>query len=140
MPTPAVPVFARGRGAARKRGDIPNRPMKQGQVWAKLRDAFYKHCPTGHIVRIEDQVGRGTPDCYYRMGNARTPSGWSGWLELKCGYDKCTELQLAWHEREREAGGKVMVLTVRSTCAIVDSGDGPEDLGVVSWNKIMARL
>ncbi|MCI0532491.1 MAG: hypothetical protein L0Y74_11205, partial [candidate division Zixibacteria bacterium] len=62
------PSFARGGdGPPRKRGEIPDRPLKQGQVWLKLYTAFKKLYPNGHMVRIENGVGaNGMPDVYYR--------------------------------------------------------------------------
>ena len=130
------PVFARGGdGPARKRGQIPDRPMNQGQVWKKVRQAFGVY-PNGHIVRVENTVGaRGMPDVYYRIN-------WqlSGWLELKTGYDKPTDLQSIWHDQERRAGGMVWVLTIRPECAILDNGKGPMNLGVCTWTDIVSKL
>lgn len=130
------PVFARGDdGPARKRGEIPNRPLTQGQVWVSLCAAFKKRYPEGHIVRIENWVGeRGMPDVYFRKPWA------SGWLEIKTGHQKPTDLQLVWHARERKAGGAVVVLTIRPDGAIIDAGKGPTNLGVTTWSRLAFLL
>ena len=131
-----VPIFARGGGAKRKRGEIPDRPLRQGQVWVYLRDAFHKAYPWGHIIRIENAIGCGVPDVYYRLSNKR-----AGWIELKCGYDKCTDLQKAWHEEERAAEGMVWIICVRPNTVILDfGGDCPKDLGIVTWDSLVAYL
>lgn len=131
------PVFARGGdGPARKRGQIPNRQLKQGQVWKKLKEAFQDIYLNGHIVRVENSVGaRGMPDVYYRINRQL-----SGWIEIKTGHQKPTDLQLAWHENERLAGGMVWVLTIRPECAILDNGKGPMNLGVCHWIEIVSKL
>lgn len=130
------PPYARGiLGPKRKRGEIPDRPLKQGQVWKYLKEAFVKAYPLGHIVRIEDSLGRGVPDVYFRIGQL------SGWIEIKTGYQKPTDIQAAWHKAERLSGGYVMVVTVRPDRVIVEIDEEfPVDLGVCSWAIIVAKL
>jgi hypothetical protein len=80
--------------------------VKESQFWALLKDKL-----PGHVERIENAVGKGTPDvnlCF---------SGLELWLELKI-LDDGSRLrkndprpeQVIWHIKRQEAGGRCFLL------------------------------
>lgn len=72
-------------------------------VWKVARTYL---SPYGRLVRIENQIGSGTPDLFYTLRKI------SGWLELKllpesgAVPDHFTREQLMWGQAEAAAGGR----------------------------------
>lgn len=86
-------------------------------LWKKLRDKLKIVFPTSHFVRVENAVGKGTPDLSYCIpGNPPR----EGWLELKCIthwprsdtvlIHHFTPEQKMWIRKRSLAGGNVWVL------------------------------
>lgn len=86
--------------------------MNQGECWKNLKSSFLAQFPKGHIERVESLLGRGIPDVTW------CADGREGWVEIKTGYQTPSDLQRAWIDKRRAAGGRVAVLTVRPTKAM----------------------
>lgn len=80
--------------------------MKESQFWALLKEKL-----PGHAERIENAVGKGTPDVNICFGGVEL------WLELKILDDKGQfrkndprPEQVIWHVKRQDAGGHCFLL------------------------------
>ncbi len=94
-------------------------------LWRRVRDAIG---PLGHVVRVENGVGVGTPDVEYCL------SGATGWLELKIArvskrpetavsIPHFTREQRIWMRERCNAGGRAGVLLQLGSVYVLFRGD-----------------
>jgi len=93
----------------------------------KLNDLLRKHLPEVDWVRIESGgTGLGIPDLNYAY------DGREGWIELKgliAGFKfGMRPQQVAWIERRRRHGGKVLIFVRKGDAAWLFPGDAARDL------------
>lgn len=63
------------------------------------------------------------------------------WIELKYLEDEPTDIQALWHEKRRNAGGRVVVLTFRAGSVKIWGNDGGVILSYpLTWDRILDEI
>jgi hypothetical protein len=73
----------------------------ESNAWRTVRSEL---SPYGRLVRIENRIGLGTPDVYYRLISV------AGWIEMKTDLSTLTIEQVMWAEEEHRAAGRAFLL------------------------------